>query len=146
MRDSLTPRLRWATGIAVGLDGYNLTVVTASLIALTRQFHLSDFATIELALGTLFGSLLGGILAGTLTDHVGRLKVFTYDLWFLSSSASHRLFPRLLEFCSSVGFFLVLLSALTMPLHRLMWQNFLRAKTVGFSWGLSGLCGPLAPL
>ncbi|SMC04707.1 MFS transporter, putative metabolite transport protein [Sulfobacillus thermosulfidooxidans DSM 9293] len=82
MRDSLTPRLRWATGIAVGLDGYNLTVVTASLIALTRQFHLSDFATIELALGTLFGSLLGGILAGTLTDHVGRLKVFTYDLWF----------------------------------------------------------------
>lgn len=84
---ALIERLSWATGLTTFADGYNLTVVPACLPILLRQFHLSGLAGTELAAGTLFGSLIGGMVGGWLVDRWGRQLIFRYDLWLFAALA-----------------------------------------------------------
>jgi putative MFS transporter len=79
--DALTVRrLRVASGLSVGIDGYNLTVIGAVLLWTAKSLHLSSDASTLLAAMALVGALIGGLVAGWLTDRLGRRLLFTYDL------------------------------------------------------------------
>lgn len=79
-RPSGINRWRWASAIAVGLDGYNLLAVSAAAIPLERTFHLTSFNATVIATGTLLGALIGGAAAGWTTDRIGRRPVLVWDL------------------------------------------------------------------
>ena len=73
-------RLRTAAGISLGLDGYNLAVIGAILAWVAADFHLGHvFSTLVVA-SVVVGTLVGGALAGWITDRLGRRRVFAYDL------------------------------------------------------------------
>jgi putative MFS transporter len=85
MRDNtsghrMMARLRTASGLSLGLDGYNLAVIGAVLAWVTRAFHLAATLSTVLVASVVLGTLVGGLAAGWVTDHIGRRRVFAYDL------------------------------------------------------------------
>lgn len=73
-------RLRLAAGISLGLDGYNLAIIGAVLTWASASLRLTHGLATLVAAAVLLGSLVGGGLAGWLTDRLGRRTVFAYDL------------------------------------------------------------------
>ncbi len=101
----LTPDERptfWATFFGWGLDGFDYMMYALVLSAIIRAFHLSDAAGGLLGTTTLILSALGGILAGTMADRMGRartlaLAVLIYSV-FTALSGLATSYPALLVF------------------------------------------------
>jgi AAHS family cis,cis-muconate transporter-like MFS transporter len=66
-----------AAGVFVALvvDGMDLQVLSLALPSLTKEFQLTSYAAALLATYTLAGMGIGGILAGWLSDRIGRVRV-----------------------------------------------------------------------
>lgn len=101
----LTPGERptfWATFFGWGLDGFDYMMYALVLSAIIGAFHLSDAAGGLLGTTTLILSALGGILAGTMADRIGRartlaLAVLIYSV-FTAFSGLATSYPELLVF------------------------------------------------
>jgi len=80
----------WIVIIAVGgtfIDAYDFTSLGIGAVQLREQFNLSaaelGTVTASMAIGALFGALLGGYYV----DKIGRLRMFLIDLFFFVISA-----------------------------------------------------------
>ncbi len=68
----------WATFLGWGLDGFDYMMYTLVLAAVIGAFHLTDASAGFLGTATLVMSAVGGILAGTISDRVGRVKMLVF--------------------------------------------------------------------
>jgi MFS family permease len=81
--DTVTPEARRALlGSAVGyaMDGFDLLILGFLLGPIAEQMHLVPAQVASLLTFTLVGAVIGGILFGTLSDRVGRVRVLTWTI------------------------------------------------------------------
>jgi MFS transporter, putative metabolite transport protein len=79
----MTPtRRRALVTIALGefVDGYDLIVISAALLQLQHHFHFGKGQVGWLTAAAFFGSAIGALFFGDLTDRVGRRRVFVLNL------------------------------------------------------------------
>ncbi|HET7048821.1 MAG TPA: MFS transporter [Solirubrobacteraceae bacterium] len=79
----MTPtRRRALVTIALGefVDGYDLIVISGALLQLRPHFHLDTGQLAWLGAAAFFGSAVGALFFGDLTDRVGRRRVFVLNL------------------------------------------------------------------
>ena len=97
----------WATFLGWGLDGFDYMMYALVLTVLIRVFHLTDAAGGLLGTTTLILSALGGILAGTVSDRVGRVRTLALAVVFYSVftalSGIATSYPELLVFRALEG-------------------------------------------
>ena len=79
----MTPtRRRALVTIALGefVDGYDLIVISGAILQLRPHFHLTVGQVGWLTAAAFFGSAVGALFFGDLTDRVGRRRVFVLNL------------------------------------------------------------------
>jgi len=79
--DRLTSAGRWiamAVFVAMLVDGMDLQMLSLALSSITKELHLSTVSAGALGTYTLVGMGVGGVLAGRLSDRVGRLRVIRW--------------------------------------------------------------------
>jgi AAHS family cis,cis-muconate transporter-like MFS transporter len=79
--DSLTPTGRWialAVFVAMVVDGMDLQVLSLALPSVTKDLQLSTVSAGALGTYTLAGMGVGGVLAGRLSDRIGRVRVIRW--------------------------------------------------------------------
>ena len=70
--------------VALVADGMDLQILSVSLPSLMQDLHLSKVMAGSLATWTLVGMGAGGILAGWMSDRIGRVKVLAGALFLFS--------------------------------------------------------------
>jgi AAHS family cis,cis-muconate transporter-like MFS transporter len=78
---TLTSTGRWiaaAVFVAMVVDGMDLQMLSLALSSITKELHLSPVTAGALGTYTLAGMGVGGVLAGRLSDRVGRLRVIRW--------------------------------------------------------------------
>jgi len=76
--DRLTSAGRWiamAVFVAMLVDGMDLQMLSLSLSSISKELHLSSVSAGALGTYTLAGMGVGGVLAGRLSDRIGRMRV-----------------------------------------------------------------------
>lgn len=94
--DSLDPTSRLvAVGVFVALlvDGMDLQMLALALPSISKDFELSSVMAGALSTYTLIGMGLGGILAGWLSDRIGRVRVVWWAVFTFT------LFTGIIGFC-----------------------------------------------
>ena len=79
----MTPTRRRALvtiGLGEFVDGYDLIVISGALLQLQPHFHLSKGEVGWLSAAAFFGSAVGAVFFGNLTDRIGRRRVFVLNL------------------------------------------------------------------
>src|SRR4051794_34937090 len=66
--------------IAMVVDGMDLQMLSIALPSLSQELHLSSLSAGALGTYTLAGMGVGGILAGRLSDRVGRIRVVWWSV------------------------------------------------------------------
>ncbi|HET6869044.1 MAG TPA: MFS transporter [Solirubrobacteraceae bacterium] len=76
------PRRRALLAIGLGefVDAYDLIVISGALLVLKPHFHLSAGELGWLSAAAFFGSAVGALFFGDLTDRIGRRRVFVLNL------------------------------------------------------------------
>ncbi|UOO89664.1 MFS transporter [Vitreoscilla massiliensis] len=76
---------RLTVGAAGGpfIDGYVLSLMGVVLTAASNELQLSLLWQAWIAIASLIGVIVGGLLGGVLTDQYGRRWFFRYNLWLL---------------------------------------------------------------
>src|SRR5690242_1308487 len=76
------PRRRALIAIGLGefVDAYDLIVISGLFFALKPHFHLSTGEVGWLGAAAFFGSAVGAVFFGDLTDRIGRRRVFIVNL------------------------------------------------------------------
>lgn len=77
-KETLTPAGRWvavAIFIAMVVDGMDLQMLSLALSSISKELQLSAVKAGALGTYTLAGMGVGGVLAGRLSDRVGRMRV-----------------------------------------------------------------------
>src|ERR687887_2252659 len=97
----------WASAVGWALDAFDFQVFTFTLTAIAAAFALSQAQAGLIATATLVVSALGGVLAGTLADQIGRVRtlmvtVGVYSLFTFLSGVSQS-YEQLLVFRSLQG-------------------------------------------
>lgn len=78
---TLTSTGRWiaaAVFVAMVVDGMDLQMLSLALSSITKELHLSPVSAGALGTYTLAGMGIGGVLAGRLSDRLGRLRVIRW--------------------------------------------------------------------
>ncbi|MBW4092756.1 MAG: MFS transporter [Proteobacteria bacterium] len=81
--ETVTPEARRALlGAAVGyaMDGFDLLILGFMLSAIAKGLHLAPAQLGSLVSFTLIGAVVGGVVFGTLADHLGRVRVLTWTI------------------------------------------------------------------
>lgn len=81
--ETVTPEARRALiGSAVGyaMDGFDLLILGFLLGPIAKELHLVPAQLGSLLSFTLIGAVVGGIVFGTLSDHLGRVRVLTWTI------------------------------------------------------------------
>jgi AAHS family cis,cis-muconate transporter-like MFS transporter len=79
--EGLSPTGRWiaaAVFVAMVVDGMDLQMLSLALSSISREMHLSAVSAGALGTYTLIGMGIGGVLAGRLSDRVGRMRVIRW--------------------------------------------------------------------
>ena len=84
-----------AVFVALIVDGMDLQMLALSLPGISRELHLSSVSAGALSTWTLLGMGMGGILAGWLSDRIGRVRV----VWW--SVLNFSLFTGLIALCQT---------------------------------------------
>ncbi|HTZ76927.1 MAG TPA: MFS transporter [Stellaceae bacterium] len=69
-----------ASAVGYAMDGFDLLILGFIMSAIAADLHLSPTAGASLATWTLVGAVAGGVIFGTLSDYVGRVKVLTWTI------------------------------------------------------------------
>ncbi|MBV9085649.1 MAG: sugar porter family MFS transporter [Acidobacteriaceae bacterium] len=78
------------------LFGFDIAVINGALIFLQNEFHLTDVETEIATSSLLFGCIFGSMLAGSLTDRLGRRRVLMITGLGFAASAIGAAMPRTL--------------------------------------------------
>ena len=84
-----------AVFVALIVDGMDLQMLALSLPGISKELHLSSVSAGALSTWTLLGMGIGGILAGWLSDRIGRVRV----VWW--SVLNFSLFTGLIALCQT---------------------------------------------
>jgi AAHS family cis,cis-muconate transporter-like MFS transporter len=79
--DRLTPAGRWvaaAVFVAMVVDGMDLQMLSLALSSISKELQLSTIGAGALGTYTLAGMGIGGVLAGRLSDRIGRMRVIRW--------------------------------------------------------------------
>jgi MFS family permease len=74
-----------AVFFALVIDGMDLQVLSLSLPSISKELHLSGVSAGALSTYTLLGMGFGGVLAGWLSDRIGRVRVVRWSVLTFSS-------------------------------------------------------------
>jgi putative MFS transporter len=69
-----------AIGLGEFVDGYDLIVISGALLQLQLRFHMSKGDVGWLSAAAFFGSAVGAVCFGDLTDRLGRRRIFVLNL------------------------------------------------------------------
>lgn len=81
---TITPARRralWTIALGEFVDGFDLVVIGAALLLIQPQMQLSAFQVGLMAASTFFGSAVGALFFGDLTDRFGRRGIFVLTLF-----------------------------------------------------------------
>jgi MFS transporter, AAHS family, cis,cis-muconate transporter len=84
-----------AVFVTLVIDGMDLQMLALSLSSISKELHLSTVAAGALSSYTLLGMGFGGIFAGWLADHIGRVRVVQFSVLTFSA------FTGLIALCDS---------------------------------------------
>ena len=84
-----------AVFVALLVDGMDLQMLALSLPAISKELRLSSVSAGALSTWTLLGMGIGGVLAGWLSDRIGRVRVVWWSVLIFS------LFTGLIAFCQT---------------------------------------------
>jgi MFS transporter, AAHS family, cis,cis-muconate transporter len=77
-----------AVFVALIVDGMDLQMLALALPSISKEMNLSGVSAGALATYTLFGMGIGGILAGWLSDRVGRVRITWWSILLFSVGTS----------------------------------------------------------
>jgi MFS transporter, AAHS family, 4-hydroxybenzoate transporter len=67
-------------GMSMVFDGYDYMVVSYTMPQISAEWHLDKIATGSLSSWSLFGLIIGGMVAGIISDKIGRRKTLVYSI------------------------------------------------------------------
>jgi len=73
-------------------DGYIIGTIGVALSMATSELSLTNFWIGLIAAGSLFGILIGSMLAGSVVDRIGRKGIFNLTIWAFAITAFLQLF------------------------------------------------------
>jgi len=142
--DTVTPEARRALlGAALGyaMDGFDLLILGFLLGPIAAQMHLVPAQVGSLLTFTLLGAVIGGIAFGTLSDHLGRVRVLTWTIVlfavFTGLCALAQNYKQLIVFRTIAGLGLGGEFGIGMTLVAEAWPASKRARVsayVGLGW------------
>ncbi len=97
--NKFTWRVFFLLGMAMVFDGYDYMIVSYTMPQISAEWALSKVQTGSLSSWSLFGLIIGGALAGIISDKIGRRKTLTYSI------AAYSLLTIPIFFAPSFGFF-----------------------------------------
>jgi len=78
--DAYARRALWASMLGYAMDGFDLLILGFMLKPISAELGLSGAEAGSLVTWTLGGAVVGGVLFGILSDHVGRIRVLTWTI------------------------------------------------------------------
>src|SRR6516225_12099980 len=66
--------------LGYSLDGFDLLIVSFMLTAISADLGLTSAQAGSLVSWTLSGAVVGGIIFGAVSDHLGRIRVLTWTI------------------------------------------------------------------
>ena len=142
--DTVTPEARRALlGSAVGyaMDGFDLLILGFLLGPIAKEMHLLPAQVGSLLTFTLVGAVLGGVVFGTLSDRLGRVRVLTWTIVlfaiFTGLCALAQNYEQLIVFRTIAGLGLGGEFGIGMTLVAEAWPASKRARVsayVGLGW------------
>ncbi len=142
--DTVTPEGRRAVlGAAVGyaMDGFDLLILGFLLGPIAKEMHLVPAQVGALLTFTLVGAVVGGFVFGTLSDHLGRVRVLTWTIVlfavFTGLCALAQNYGQLIVFRTIAGLGLGGEFGIGMTLAAEAWPASKRARAsayVGLGW------------
>jgi MFS family permease len=78
--DGYARRALMASATGYAMDGFDLLILSFMLPTLLAGLHLSGAQAGSIVTWTLVGAVIGGLLAGTLSDRYGRIRVLTWTI------------------------------------------------------------------
>jgi MFS family permease len=151
--DTVTPEARRAlVGAALGyaMDGFDLLILGFLLGPIAEQMHLVPAQVSSLLTFTLVGAVIGGVAFGTLSDHLGRVRVLTWTIVlfaiFTGLCALAQSYEQLIVFRTIAGLGLGGEFGIGMTLVAEVWPASKRARVsayVGLGWQTGVLAAAL---
>jgi benzoate transport len=115
-----TLKIYFLIGFALLFCGFNYMIVSYTMPQMTKEWSLSKIQTGSLASWSLLGLMIGGIIAGVISDRIGRKKtlalfclvfsVLTFPIYFVHSFEAF----AVLRILSGIGFGAIIPVAVTM--------------------------------
>ncbi|MDQ7092404.1 aromatic acid/H+ symport family MFS transporter [Desulfosporosinus sp. PR] len=115
-----TFKIYFLIGLALLFCGFDYMIVSYTMPQMTKEWTLSKVQTGSLASWSLIGLMIGGIIAGVISDRIGRKKtlvlfclvfsVLTFPIYFVQSFQAF----ALLRILGGVGFGAIIPVAVTM--------------------------------
>jgi AAHS family 4-hydroxybenzoate transporter-like MFS transporter len=97
--NKFTWRVFFLLGMAMVFDGYDYMIVSYTMPQISAEWALNKVQTGSLSSWSLFGLIIGGAMAGIISDKIGRRKTLTYSI------AAYSLLTIPIFFAPSFGFF-----------------------------------------
>ena len=66
--------------IGYSMDGFDLLIVSFTLTAISADLALTNAQAGSLITWTLMGAVTGGFIFGSMSDHLGRIRVLTWTI------------------------------------------------------------------
>jgi MFS family permease len=131
----------WASMLGYAMDGFDLLILGFMLKPISAELGLSGPEAGSLVTWTLGGAVVGGVLFGMLSDHVGRIRVLTWTILlfaiFTGLCALATGYHDLLVYRTVAGIGLGGEFGIGMALAAETWPRHLRARAssyVGLGW------------
>lgn len=128
------------------LDGYILSLVGVALVGFTKEIPVS---TVEMGLigtASLVGMLIGAVVFGSLTDKIGREKMYAIDLAVLVVGCALTAFVADAWQLILLRFIIGLAIGADYPIATSLLTEFTPSKKRGFMIGVSGLAWSLGAM
>jgi len=149
--DAYAKRALWASMLGYAMDGFDLLILGFMLKPISAELGLSGAEAGSLVTWTLGGAVVGGIVFGILSDHVGRVRVLTWTILifalFTGLCALATGYRDLLVYRTIAGLGLGGEFGIGMALAAEAWPAHLRARVssyVGLGWQAGVLLAALA--
>jgi len=149
--DGYARRALAASMLGYAMDGFDLLILGFMLKAISADLGLSGAEAGSLVTWTLGGAVVGGVLFGMLSDHVGRIRVLTWTILifalFTGLCALATGYRDLLVYRTVAGLGLGGEFGIGMALAAESWPSHLRARAssyVGLGWQAGVLLAALA--
>lgn len=121
------------------LDGYVLSIIGVALVGLMQDLSVSSAESGLIGAASLVGIFFGAIIFGSLTDRLGREKMYALDLTVLVAACLASAFVTSAWQLIAVRFILGLAIGADYPIATSLLTEFTPTRKRGFMIGLSGV-------